>query len=239
MPSAPTPVRTLDPAAVDVWLFDLDNTLYPSECNLFAQIDAKMMAYIQDLLGLDAEGARALKRRYFHEHGTTMNGLMHNHGIEPAAFLHFVHDIDVSPVPHCAELDAALARLPGRKIVFTNGSVAHAERVMARRGIAHHFEDIFDIVASGYRPKPDAGTYDAVCRRFGVVPARAAMVDDIPRNLEPAHALGMTTVWVRSTHHWSALGEPGAHIHHTVDDLVVWLTGLTPAEAAEALAASS
>ncbi len=213
---------------VEVWIFDLDNTLYPPHCNLFEQVDRRMAEFISRFLGIDRTAARRLQKRYFREHGTTLNGLMINHGLEPDGYLEYVHDIDVSPVPPSPELDAALARLPGRKIVYTNGSRAHAERVMHRLGVAARFEDIFDIVAADYRPKPDPAAYRALVARFAIDPVRAVMVEDIPRNLEPAHALGMTTVWVRRAHAWSTGGEEGAHIHHTTDDLVAWLEAVAP-----------
>lgn len=208
-------------AEAAVWVFDLDNTLYPAASNLFDQIDRRMAAFIQNFLGIDEAEARALKKRYFAAHGTTMRGLMSNHNMDPHEFLDFVHDIDLSVLPQAHELDAALARLPGRKIIFTNGSVRHAERVTAHMGIAHHFEAIFDIVASDFVPKPQAEPYRTVVARHGIAPGQAVMVEDIARNLAPARELGMITAWVRPPH---ALEEPVPdYVHHLVDDLPQWL----------------
>jgi putative hydrolase of the HAD superfamily len=211
------------------WIFDLDNTLYPARCNLFAQVDRRIGLFIESLLGLEQAGARELQKRYFREHGTTLRGLMTHHGVDPRAFLDFVHEIDLAPVPPSPALDAALAALPGRKFIFTNGSVAHADRVMGRLGVAHHFEDVFDIVAAEYLPKPDPATYRSLIARHGIDPARAAMIEDLPRNLRPAAALGMTTVLVLTGEEWEAMDEAGDHIHHVTDDLVGWLSKHAPA----------
>jgi putative hydrolase of the HAD superfamily len=216
----------IDLSAIDTWIFDLDNTLYPARCNLFAQIDQRMGEFIQALLGLDAVSAKALQKKYFREHGTTMRGLMQEHGVDPHEFMEHVHAIDLAPVEPSAALAAALARLPGRKIVFTNGSVAHAERVLARRGIAEAFGGVFDIVASDFRPKPDPEPYRVLCSRYGVTPGRAVMVEDMVRNLIPAHAMGMRTVWVPTAAEWSRDGAELDHVHHIAEDLEAWLIAL-------------
>jgi putative hydrolase of the HAD superfamily len=206
------------------WIFDLDNTLYPARCNLFAQVDLRIGRFIERHLGLDPTTARQLQKQYFRDYGTTLHGLMAHHQIDPTTFLDFVHDIDITPVPPSPALDLALAALPGRKLIFTNGSVAHAERVMARLGVRPHFAEVFDIVAAGYVPKPDPATYDRLIRRHGIDPARAVMIEDLPRNLRPAAALGMTTVLVHTEAEWAQVDAEGAHIHHVTDDLVAWLT---------------
>ena len=211
-------------ADIDVWVFDLDNTLYPASCRLFDQIDRRMGAYIANLLDCDPVEARRVQKSYFRQYGTTMRGLMTEHGVEPSAFLSFVHDIDYGPVAAAPNLDRALDRLPGRKIIFTNASNAHADRVLARLGIAHHFEGAFDIHAAGYRPKPDPSAYDDMLSNHRVNPATAAMVEDIPANLAPAHDRGMTTVWVRSDTDYANIGDPSAdYVHHVTDDLATWL----------------
>jgi len=221
-----SPIRPLD--HVTDWVFDLDNTLYPARCNLFAQVDRRIGLFIEELLGLEAIAARDLQKRYFREHGTTLRGLMTHHGIDPEVFLDFVHEIDMTPVPPSPELAAALANLPGRKFIFTNGSVAHAERVMARLGVAAHFDGVFDIVAAGYLPKPDPTTYRSMVERYAIDPARAAMIEDLPRNLRPAAALGMTTVLVLTGEEWAMTDAAGDHIHHVTDDLVGWLGEQAP-----------
>ncbi len=214
---------------VEAWIFDLDNTLYPASCNLFAQVDRRIGAFVGRLLSLDPDQARQLQTQYFREHGTTLRGLMTVNGIEPEVFLDYVHDIDVSPVPPNPALDRALDALDGRKLVFTNGSQAHAERILDRLGVARRFEAIVDIVASDYVPKPDRRAYDRMIAAHGVVPGATAMVEDIAVNLIPAHALGMTTVWVRTEHPWMAPAPGDRHVHHVVDDLTEWLSGVAAA----------
>ena len=206
---------------IATWVFDLDNTLYPARCNLFAQIDQRMGEYISRALGIEFQAARILQKRYYFDHGTTLNGLMLHHGIEPAGYLDYVHDIDLTPVAPSPELDRALARLPGRKLVYTNGSHGHATRVLEKLGVAGHFEAIHDIVAADYRPKYDAAAHAYFVARHDVEPSAAAMFDDIPANLRPAGELGMTTIWVR---HEKVEGDPEtSHIDHVTDDLVACL----------------
>ena len=212
---------------ISCWIFDLDNTLYPSACNLFMQVDKNIRQFIMDLFEIGPEEARLIQKSYFHEHGTTLNGLMRKHGVAPEEFLDVVHDIDVSPVPPNPALDEALRRLPGRKVIYTNGSALHAERVTDRLGVTHRFDGVFDIVAADYIPKPQPAPYDALIDRFGIEPERAVMVEDIAPNLAPAHRLGMTTVWVRGDRHPSGGGEDDPHIHHAIDDLADWLTDLS------------
>jgi pyrimidine 5''-nucleotidase len=216
---------------IGVWIFDLDNTLYPASCNLFAQVDRRIGEFIADHFGISFDEARTMQKRFFREHGTTLRGLMVEHDVDPVPFLDYVHDIDVTPVAPCPDLADALDRLPGRKVIYTNGSVQHAANVTARLGIAGHFDTVFGIVEAGYVPKPDPRPYATLVERHGIDPKTACMVEDIARNLVPAHAMGMTTVWVRSEADW-ARPDPsipgggvgtGSHIDHTVDDLVAWL----------------
>ena len=233
MPQRPLP-RPGSPRALDDvadWIFDLDNTLYPARCRLFDQVDRRIGLFIEERLGLDAGAARALQKEYFRQHGTTLSGLMTHHGVEPEVFLDFVHEIDVTPVEPSPALDSALARLPGRKFIFTNGSRAHAARVTERLGVSRHFEGVFDIADAGYVPKPDPATYDRLLNRYAIAPARAAMIEDLPRNLRPAAALGMTTVLVLTGEEWAGIDAAGDHIHHVTDDLVSWLAAQAPAPA--------
>ena len=222
--------RTRSVSETDYWIFDLDNTLYPADCDLFSQIDVKMGAFISAHFGIDKIEARKLQKRYYLEHGTTLAGLMINDGIHPEAFLDFVHDIDVTPVPPSPSLRDALARLPGKRFVYTNGSVKHAEQVMERLGVAALFEGVYDIAAAGYRPKPDPEPYKDFVRSFGIEPNRAVMVEDIARNLEPAHAMGMGTVLIRTARYVEPPDDD--HIHHIADDLLVWLEDLLAADEA-------
>ncbi len=210
-------------AHVEVWLFDLDNTLYPASCNLFDQIDKRIGQFIAEHFRLDPVAAREVQKRYFRGYGTTLRGLMTEHGIEPMRFLDYVHEIDMTPIERDPALDAVLFRLKGRKLVYTNGSTRHAERVMERLGVGHHFEAVFDIEAANFRPKPEPEGYRAIMQRHGFAAASAALIDDIPRNLLPAAALGMTTVWIASDTEYGRTGETGDHIHHRAEHLVGFL----------------
>jgi putative hydrolase of the HAD superfamily len=221
---------------VDTWVFDLDNTLYPASCRLFDQIDVKMGNYVSRLLGIDYAEAKHRQKQLFYKYGTTLRGLMMEHGVEPDAFLDEVHDIDHTTVPANPSLDAALHALPGRKLIFTNGTVAHAEKVMARIGVAHHFPDIFDIVHSDFIPKPDMGPYRKFVAETGIRPETSAMFEDIARNLEAPAALGMTTVLVVSPENRDAEhlnrqtgGTAQPHVHHVTGDLAGFLEGLVAA----------
>ncbi len=208
---------------IETWIFDLDNTLYPASCRLFDQVDRLMGTFICEFLQLEPAEARALQKRYLREFGTTMRGLMVNHECPPERFLEAVHAIDYSPVRPDPRLGLALERLPGRKLIFTNGSVAHAERVMDRLGVARQFSGIFDIVAAGYWPKPELAAYEGLMRVHKIAPARAALIEDLPRNLVPAAALGMTTVLVKTDSEWAQEAVEGDHIHHVTEDLPAWL----------------
>ena len=222
----------------DTWVFDLDNTLYPSECDLFSQVDARMTAFVANLLNLEYDKARALQKSYYAEHGTTLNGLMTRHGVSPKRFLDFVHDIDYSPVSAAPALTRHIEALPGRKLIFTNGSRGHAERVLDRLGAAHAFEDVFDIEAANFAPKPDPKAYARMVAKHGVTPERAVFFEDIPRNLAPARDMGFRTVLVRTEKDWreepehvrpAGPGETHNHVDHAVDDLTDFLSRITGA----------
>jgi putative hydrolase of the HAD superfamily len=191
---------------VNVWIFDLDNTLYPAESRIFAQIEARMTLFVQQSLNLNEQDARRVQKTYYREHGTTLNGLMRLHGVDPDAYLAFVHDIDISALGADAALADAIARLPGRRFVFTNGCRNHASRILERLALAGFFEELWDIRTIAFRPKPDPDSYRAVLGRAGADPAHAAMFDDIARNLTPAHELGCTTVWLRNNNEWAIQG---------------------------------
>lgn len=208
---------------VRTWIFDLDNTLYPAHANLFAQIDARMTAYVARTLGVPRDEAYRLQKAWFLDHGTTLAGLMAEHDVDPADFLADVHDIEMDVLDHDAPLAAAIAQLPGRKLVFTNGDGDYAARVLARLGLADSFEAIHDIHAMDLLPKPAASAYRGLCDTYGIDPATALFADDMARNLVPAKAIGMTTVWVDNG---SEQGRDAdrAHIDFTVHDLTAWLT---------------
>ena len=220
------------------WVFDLDNTLYPAECDLFAEIDARMTDFVARFLRVSFDEARTLQKRYYAEHGTTLKGLMTLHGMAPDEFLHHVHEIDLSPLPVSTDLRSAITALPGRKFVYTNGSRRHAQRVTSYMNLADLFDGMFAIEDSEFHPKPDQRSYDAFCARFDVRPDQAILFEDMNRNLAPADAMGFATVLVTSTAEW-ADHEPedarparkgddhGEHIHYVTDDLTGFLNSLT------------
>lgn len=219
----PAKDRAPDLSHIDSWVFDLDNTLYPSRCDLFAQIDVRMTDFVSRTLSLPPTEARLLQKRYYAEHGTTLSGLMNVNNIHPSAFLDYVHEIDLSPLDGAPDLSAALAGLPGKRYVFTNGSLRHAENVTKRLKIDHLFDGMFDIIAAKYAPKPRPEAFDGFFEATGAAPQRSAMFEDLARNLLPAHERGMTTVLVRSGRDWGPV--PGEHpdhpphVHHVADDL--------------------
>jgi len=208
---------------VETWIFDLDNTLYPASCRLFDQVQRRMTEYICERLSISEEAAAELRQTYFREHGTTLRGLMTVDRIDPHEFLAFVHDIDLAGVPPDPALAAALRQLGGRKIVHTNGSVRHAERLLDHLGLSDAFCGIIDIVAADFDPKPALAGYRLLLRRHAVAAQTALMVEDIARNLAPAAELGMTTAWVRSALDWAAADADSDYIHHVVDDLAGFL----------------
>ncbi|PZU84128.1 MAG: pyrimidine 5'-nucleotidase [Shinella sp.] len=183
-----------DFAHVRDWVFDLDNTLYPHHIDLFAQIDRNMTAYVSELLQMDPAEAKILQKQYYHDHGTTLAGLMTHHGVDPNDFLARAHAIDYSALLPDEALGEAIKALPGRKFIFTNGTVAHAEAAARALGILDNFDDIFDIVAAEYQPKPAGSTYDKFMSLNRVDTKKAAMFEDLPRNLMVPKALGMKTV---------------------------------------------
>jgi putative hydrolase of the HAD superfamily len=234
----PAPAGKRGFAETNSWIFDLDNTLYPAHCNLFAEVDRRMGKFIADYLGVPFEQARHLQKSYYRQFGTTLSGLMQVHKLDPQPFLDYVHDIDLSTIPELPELAEAMAALPGRKLIFTNGSRRHAERVAERLGVLHLIEDICDIAACEYVAKPSADAFDRMVKRHGIKAREAAMFEDMPHNLEAPHGLGMTTVLVHSDYidhpaqllmrNWRELPE---HIHYATDCLTTFLGSLRPAPA--------
>ena len=208
MPSAETPNPDFRPdfRHIRTWIFDLDNTLYRAESGLFAQIDARMSGFVARVLGVDPAEARRIQKAYYRDHGTTLTGLIKLHGVDPEDFLAEVHDIDLSAIQADEGLAAAIAALPGRRFVFTNGCRNHAARILARTGLTRLFEDIWDIRTIRYSPKPLPEAYDRILAHSGVAARECAMFDDIARNLVPAHGLGMTTVWVKTDAPWARQG---------------------------------
>jgi putative hydrolase of the HAD superfamily len=181
---------------VNVWIFDLDNTLYPPESALWPQVDQRITLFLGDMFGIDGLSARALQKYYYQKYGTTLKGLMEQYGMKPEPFLDFAHDIDVSGLAADPGLGSAIEALPGRKLILTNGSEAHARNVAGKLGIIDKFEAVFDIVAAGFTPKPEEATYVKFLDQYQIDPSRAAMFEDLAKNLVVPHQLGMRTVLI-------------------------------------------
>ena len=214
-------------AHIDAWIFDLDNTLYPARTNLFALIDARMTDYIGQLKGCDPVEARRLQKDYFRDYGTTLAGLIADHGTDPHEFLEFVHDIELDRIEHDAALVERIAQLPGRKLVFTNGDAAYAQRVLDRLGLGTSFEAIHDIHAMDYVPKPAAASYDRMCERWDISPEQALFAEDMVRNLAPAKAIGMTTLWVNNGSEQAGGAACPSFVDFETADLADWLHEFT------------
>jgi len=212
---------------IETWVFDLDNTLYPADCRLWEQVDRRINEMSARVLGLPLDQARLVQKEYLRKYGTTLRGLMVEHNVDIEAYLAYVHDIDLAPVESNPRLDRTLAALPGRKLVFTNGTVAHAARILGKLGVAERFEDVFDVRAADYLPKPDPTVYAKLVARHAIAPRGAILFEDIARNLKPAYELGMTTAWVKVDWAWLRGGakseENTDYVHHVVDDLTDWL----------------
>lgn len=217
MPPILAPIRT--------WIFDLDNTLYPASANLFAAVDARMTAYVARHLGIDTDAAYRVQKDYFLHHGTTLSGMMAEHDVDPHHFLADVHDIEMDVLSVDAPLVAAIARLPGSKLVFTNGDKPYALKILDRLGLGGSFEGVHDIHAMGLMPKPHASAYAGICATYDLDPATCLFADDMARNLTPAKAIGMTTVWIDNGSE-QATDAARDHIDFTVRDLGSWLTGI-------------
>jgi putative hydrolase of the HAD superfamily len=230
--SKPTRVFT----HVETWVFDLDNTLYPHHVNLWQQVDGRIRDFVSNFLKVPPEQAFKIQKDYYRRYGTTMRGMMTEHGVRADDYLAYVHEIDHSPLEPNPEMGAAIARLPGRKLILTNGSTDHAGKVLERLGIAGEFEAVFDIIAAELEPKPAPQTYDKFLKLYGVDPAKSAMFEDLSRNLVVPHQLGMTTVLVVPDgakevvrEDWELEGRDADHVDHVTDDLTGFLAALNAA----------
>jgi putative hydrolase of the HAD superfamily len=232
MTDVPANARTF--THIDTWVFDLDNTLYPHHVNLWQQVDARIGAYIGNFLKVDAVEARRIQKDYYKRYGTSMRGMMTEHGVSADDYLAYVHEIDHSPLEPNPAMGEAIARLPGRKLILTNGSTDHAGKVLARLGFPEHFEAVFDIIAADLEPKPAPQTYRRFLDLHRVDPARSAMFEDLARNLVVPHDLGMTTVLVVPDgtrevvrEDWEMEGRDAPHVDHVTDNLTGFLAKLT------------
>lgn len=208
---------------IRTWIFDLDNTLYPASADLFGLIDIKMTTFVADLLKLDPVEARRVQKEFFRTYGTTLSGLMATHNVDPHQFLAYVHDIEMDALAEDRRLVEAVARLPGRKLVFTNGDADYAGRVLQRLGLGRSFEAIHDIHACAYRPKPDPESYRSMLTALAVDPTTALFAEDMARNLKPAKALGMTTVWVNNGSELGGHQHSPDYIDYETADIGAWL----------------
>jgi len=215
---------------IETWVFDLDNTLYPHHLNLWQQVDERIRDYIARFLAIPRDEAFRVQKDYYKRYGTSMRGLMTEHGMKPDDFLDYVHQIDHSPLQADPALGRAIEKLRGLKLILTNGTRRHADAVLGRLKLAHHFDDVFDIVAAELEPKPSPQTYARFLRTHDVDPARAAMFEDLARNLAVPHRLGMITVLVvpESTREvfredWELEGRDAPHVDHVTDDLAGFL----------------
>jgi putative hydrolase of the HAD superfamily len=218
---------------IDTWVFDLDNTLYPHHVNLWHQVDARIGEFVSAWLKIPADQARVIQKDYYRRYGTTMRGMMTEHGVHADDYLAYVHQIDHSPLQPNPAMGAAIARLPGRKLILTNGSTEHAAKVLQRLGLAAHFEAVFDIIAAELEPKPAPRTYQKFLRDHEVDPQTSAMFEDLARNLVVPHQLGMTTVLVVPDgtrqvvrEDWELEGRGAPHVDHVTDDLTGFLEKL-------------
>jgi len=208
---------------IESWIFDLDNTLYPASADLFGLIDVRMGMYVERLIGCTPEEAHAIQKNLFHEHGTTLSGLMRDHRIDPYEFLAFVHDVEMDALEEDRRLVEAVARLPGRKLIFTNGDAIYAGKVLKKLGLSESFEAIHDIHACAYQPKPHVASYASMTRALNVDPATALFVEDMARNLKPAKAIGMTTVWVNNGSEQATRDADRSFIDYEISDVGQWL----------------
>lgn len=219
---------TADLRHVDTWIFDLDDTLYPPEAEVMALVSERMTGFVERFTGLPREEARALQKGYLHEHGTTLAGLMAHHGVDPRVFLDEVHDVSLEKLRPDPVLAAALARLPGRRLVFTNGDGRHAERILGHMGIRDLFEDVFHLEHANWIPKPSPDTFARMVEAHRVRPEAAAFFEDRAVNLKPAADLGMTTVLVGP----HALDDESAVVHHRTAELPPFLAAALIRDAA-------
>ncbi|MFG1420830.1 pyrimidine 5'-nucleotidase [Roseixanthobacter liquoris] len=226
--SSATPSRSFE--EVETWVFDLDNTLYPAHLDLWTQLDARMRDYVARLLNISHEEAFVVQKDYYRRYGTSLRGLMIEHGVDAGAFLAHVHDLDLSELEHSPRLAAAIEALPGVKLVYTNGSEQHARNVLEKLGLGGHFAAVHDIVAAEFHPKPTEEAYQRFLRAHGVDPTRAAMFEDLARNLEVPHRIGMVTTLVvppgeqiaaRET--WEFEGRESAYVDFITEDLAGFL----------------
>ena len=208
---------------IKYWLFDLDNTLYSAKTKVFDQVEKRMTQYVSNKLDVSMDEAKKIQKDYFHEYNTTLNGMIKNHKINANEFLEFVHDIDINFLKKDLKLSEELKKLDGKKMIFTNGPKKHALNITRKIGIDQHFDDIFDIVDSNFVPKPNMEPYKKLIEKHKIDPNLCVFVEDIARNLKPAHEMGMTTVWIENDEPWARKFADGNFINYKTDNLSEFL----------------
>ena len=212
-----------DLSKIKFWLFDLDNTLYSGDTKVFDQVDKKMSKFISEKLNVSLEEAKKIQKNYFHEYNTTLNGMIKNHDIDAKEFLEFVHDVDLEFLKEDEPLKTEIEKLKGKKIIFTNGSRAHASNVTSRIGIEQLFDGVFDIVDSDFYPKPSIEPYKKIIENYKIVPEYCIFFEDIARNLKPAYELGMKTVWIENNEPWAAKYSDEEFVNYKTESLTKFL----------------
>jgi len=208
---------------IKYWLFDLDNTLYSGQTKVFDQVDKKMSFFISKKLDVSLEKAKKIQKEYFHKYSTTLSGMIKHHKIDADEFLEFVHDVDLSFLKQDKDLENEISKIEGKKIIFTNGSKAHAENVTKKIGIDRLFDGVFDIVESNFIPKPSMQAYKKLIQKYKIEPQYCILVEDIARNLKPAHELGMKTVWIKNDEPWAAEFSGENFINYRTENLTNFL----------------
>ena len=211
---------------IKYWLFDLDNTLYSGNTKVFDQVDKKMSQFISEKLKVSIDEAKKIQKNYFHEYNTTLNGMIKNHKIDADEFLEFVHDVNLDFLKPDKLLEREIANLLGKKFIFTNGSKAHAANVTKRIGIDKLFDGVFDIVDSDFIPKPSIEPYKKIIEKYKIEPQYCIFIEDIARNLKPAHELGMKTVWIENDEPWAAKFSDADFINYKTNNLANFLRGV-------------
>ena len=218
--------------SIKYWIFDLDNTLYSGKTKVFEQVDKKMSQYISNKLNISVEEARKIQKNYFYEYNTTLNGMIKNHKINPDEFLEFVHDINIDFLKKDIKLAKEIKDLPGKKIIFTNGSKKHAINVTKKIGIDQHFDHIFDIVDSDFIPKPSIEAYKKLIEKHKIDPKLSVLVEDIARNLKPAYEMGMQTVWIENDEPWASKFSDSNFVNYRTNNLSEFLRKINLLKAA-------
>ena len=188
-------MSTLD-KQIKTWIFDLDNTLYSADSGIFQQVHDLMGKFVSNHLNIDIEDAKIIQKNYYKQHGTTLRGMMDNHGVDPDHFLAEVHKLDYSIVGPNHKLNEELKKLQGRKIIYTNANMQHALDVLKRIELSNFFDEIYDIKMANYIPKPELTPYEQMVAQFDIETKSSAMFDDIAKNLVPAKNVGFTSVWI-------------------------------------------